>query len=138
MPDKVFTRRARRAALDLTRVIERVQMVGSPLVLVMELYPPGEKYRSWFPGMERRMEQMNDVLRQVVAEAGKPQVRFFPTQEVLAVLAATGDPINPDGAHFTPPAHRALGQALATEIAEWVDQEGHLVHESGTLQALRR
>ena len=63
VPDVVFTRRARRAALDLTRVVERIQLVGSPLVLVMELTTPGDNYRAWFPGLEHRMAQMNDLLR---------------------------------------------------------------------------
>ena len=139
MPDIVFRFKARRATLDLVRVIERIQLVGSPLVLVMELSAPGEKYRSWFPGIEQRMAFMNAQLGAVVATSDRPQVRIFPTNKVVAELAATGDPINPDGAHFTARAHQAIGESLAEEIARWIDLEGHLDHrETGTFRSPHR
>ena len=126
VPDVLFTRRARRAALDLSRAVERIQLVGSPLVMVMGLTTPGANYRAWFPGLEDRMAEMNDLLADVVRRADRAQVRHFPTEKVLAPLAAAGDPINPDGAHFTPAAHRAVGEAVASEIAVWIDQQSHL------------
>ena len=139
VPDIFFRLKARRAMLDLVRVIERIQLVGSPLVLVMELSAPGEKYRSWFPGIEQRMAFMNAQLGAVVATSDRPQVRIFPTSKVVAALAATGDPINPDGAHFTPGAHRAIGESLAEEIARWIDLAGHLDHhETSTLRSPHR
>jgi lysophospholipase L1-like esterase len=122
----LFAHRFRRAGLDLEQLIKRIQDVGSPLVLVMELTPPGANYADWFPGMGQRLEQMNDVLRDVVRRVDRPNVRIFHTRAALADVAASPDELNPDGAHYSPAAHRALGAALAREIAEWTDREGHL------------
>ena len=40
-----------RVTADVQRLIERVREIGSPLVLVLELLPPGPRAASWFPGM---------------------------------------------------------------------------------------
>lgn len=122
----LFRQRARRAALDLERLTRRIQDVGSPLVLFMELTPPGETYADWFPGLGERLEEMNDAMRGVVRRIDRPNVRFFATSDALAELVSSGEPVNSDGAHFTPAAHRAVAAALAGEIAKWVDEEGHL------------
>jgi hypothetical protein len=122
----VFRRRSRRAARDLEQLIRRVQDVGSPLVLVMELTPPGSNYADWFPGMGERLEIVNQDFRDVVRRVGRPNVRVFPVRAVLAELSASADEISPDGAHFSPAAHRTVAAALAREIGEWADTEGHL------------
>lgn len=127
VPEQVFQRRARRAVLDLERLVDRALMVGGPLVLVMELTPPGVNYESWFPGMGERMAEMNRLLRAMVERVARPEVRFFETQRVIAPLTTTGVDVNPDGAHFTPAAHRLIGAALADEVATWVAAQRHLV-----------
>jgi lysophospholipase L1-like esterase len=125
-PTTLFAPKARRAALDLEQLIRRVQSVGSPLVLVMELTPPGSNYADWFPGIGERLEAMNDAMRDVVRRVDQPNVRMFPTKTALAGVADSPETLNPDGAHYTPEAHRALGATLAHEIGDWVDAEGHL------------
>jgi hypothetical protein len=45
----LFRSRPRRVAADLERLIERCQSVDSPLVLLLDLLPPGPRARSWFP-----------------------------------------------------------------------------------------
>jgi hypothetical protein len=120
----MFGHRPRRVTADLVRLIERTQMIGSPLVFVMELTPPGASFRKWFPGMAERMEVMNAALAEAVRRADRPNVRFFPTNTVLEPLVAAGHDVNPDGGHYTPEAHRAIGDSLAVHIIEWARQEG--------------
>jgi hypothetical protein len=124
LPSTLFRNRPRRVADDLVRLIERIQMIGSPLVLVMELSPPGAPFRNWFPGIGERLEVMNQALRDAVRRADKPNVRFFPTNTVLAPLMQGDEEVNPDGGHYTPEAHRAIAAGLAEEILEFARQEG--------------
>jgi len=124
VPANLFRHRPRRVAADLGRLIERTQMIGSPLVFVMELTPPGASFRKWFPGMADRMEVMNATMADVVRRADLPHVRFFPTNTVLEPLVAEGHDVNPDGGHYTPEAHRAIGERLAEEILDWASREG--------------
>lgn len=132
LPATMFRNRPRRVADDLVRLIERIQMIGSPLVLVMELTPPGPRFRSWFPGMAVRMELMNEALRDVVRRADRPNVRYFTTNTVLAPLMAAGE-VTPDGGHYTPEAHRAIAERLAEEIRSFAEQEGLIGTESPTV-----
>lgn len=122
MAPKLFMRRRLRAATDMFELVDRIQMIGSPLVLIMELTPPGPPFRKWFPGLAERMELTNEALRDVVRRTDKPNVRFFPTNTVLAPLMAAGEVV-PDGGHYTPEAHRVIGAALAEEIRAWAEQE---------------
>lgn len=126
LPATMFQHRPRRFAADLELLVERIQMVQSPLVLVLEVSPPGASWRSWFPGIADRIDETNGVLADVVGRADRPDVRFFPTGEALATLVAAGEDIVPDGGHYTRAAHRALGSALADEIGAWADQQSHL------------
>jgi hypothetical protein len=119
----LFMRRRLRASYSMYELIERIQKIGSPLVLMMELTPPGPPFRNWFPGLARRMEMANDALREVVRRIDRPNVRFFETNTVLAPMTAVGEVV-PDGGHYTPEAHRMIGAALAEEILTWAREEG--------------
>ncbi len=119
-----FRHRPRRVADDLVCLVERTQLIGSPLVFVMELTPPGATFRKWFPGMAERMTEMNVALAEVVSRTNLPNVRHFPTNTVLAPLMSGGQEVNPDGGHYTPEAHRRIGEALAEQIIEWASQVG--------------
>lgn len=119
--------RPRDVAADLGRYIEHVQKVGSPLVFCFELLPPTTRYQSWFPGMAARMEVMNRAIEQMVDRVDLPQVRWFRVSALLEE-AAGGDPeeATPDGFHYSPALHRAIGEALAREIADWAETQPHL------------
>lgn len=119
----LFMRRRLRASYSMYELIERIQKIGSPLVLMMELTPPGPPFRNWFPGLAQRMDLANEALREVVRRIDKPHVRFFETNAVLAPLAAKTEVV-PDGGHYTPEAHRMIGAALAEEILTWARAEG--------------
>jgi lysophospholipase L1-like esterase len=123
LPATMFRHRPRRFAADMELLIQRIQMVQSPLVLVLEVSPPGETWRSWFPGIAERISETNEVLAEVVRRIDRPDVRYFPTSTALAGLVDAGEDIVPDGGHYTPAAHRALGAALAAEILAWSEQQ---------------
>ena len=125
-PLALFSGRRRRVKRDLKQLVQNIRDIGSPLIFLMELDPPGQTYAGWFPGMAARIDLMNQTLREVVSEHASADVRVFPTRSVLRPLRDAGEPINSDGAHYTPAAHRALGQALAREIELWVALQGHL------------
>jgi hypothetical protein len=119
--------RPRNVAADLRTLIGHQQKVGSPLVYVFELLPPAERRRTWFPGMARRVEVMNETLSAMVAAIDKPNVRYFKTSELLNKYAEGDlDVATPDGFHFTPHLHRMIGVELARDIAEWADTQPHL------------
>jgi len=123
VPPMIVARRLRRVEDEMVRLIELTQRNGNPLVLVMELTPPGPPFRRWFPGMPVRMDAMNRHLRAAVARAGRDNVRFFPTNSALTELAAAGEVV-PDGGHYTPEAHRAIAASLAEEIVTWARSQG--------------
>jgi len=121
------TNRPRNVAADLERYVEHVQQVGSPLVFVFELQPPATRYRSWFPGMTRRIEVMNAALEDMVRRIGVPHVRYFRTTPLVERYADGDiDAATPDGFHYSATLHRAIGEELAREIAVWADTQPHL------------
>jgi len=119
VPAAAFNRRAARFADDLTQLIGRIQMVGSPLVLLPEISGPGERWATWFPGIEQRIAMVNRAMSDAVSRVDRDNVRLFDTGAALAALVATGHDIVPDGGHYTPQAHDAIGRAMAREIREW-------------------
>jgi hypothetical protein len=121
----IMSNRPRQVAADLERLITRIRTVASPLVLVPDLLPPGPPWASWFPGMGRRTEVMNTTLDALVARLDQRDVRRFRITDVVAGLDLDGDP-TPDGGHFSPTVHRAVGRALAQVILEWSAHQSHL------------
>lgn len=120
----MFKGRPRRVADNLVRLVERTQLTGSPLVVVMEITPPGVSFQKWFPGMQPRTHVMNEALAEAVRRTDRPNVRYFPTNTILAPLMVDGQEVNPDGGHYTPEAHKMIGENLAEIIVEWAAAEG--------------
>lgn len=120
-------RRPQRVAADLRAYIDNVQQVGSPLVFCFELLPPHEKYHAWFPGMPERIEVMNAAISDMVTRVGRDNVRHFKVRPVLEAHNG-GDLVDatPDGFHYSPAFHRAVGEALAAEILAWAATQPHL------------
>lgn len=117
----------RRVAAEYARLIEHIRFVQSPLVLVFELQPPAKRFSRWFPGMAARIEVMNAAIKAVVDAVDDPDVRYFTTSDLVEKYADGDiDAATPDGFHFTPELHRAIGEKLAGVIAEWADQQPHL------------
>lgn len=122
----IRTGRPRRVAAHVERLIERTQQVGSPLVLVFEILPPAKRWRSWFPGMAERTEAMNAALEDMVKRVDKPNVRYFRTTDLVTRYFPSIEEATPDGGHFTPELHRAIGKALSVEILAWAADQPHL------------
>lgn len=126
LPPSLFRRRAARIADDLETLIRQIQKIGSPLVLVLDLPPAGEKWCTWFPGIEERLRQTNAALAEAVRRVDRPDVRSFSTSSAVAPLVAAGQEVVPDGGHFTAAAHRLIGAELAREILAWSEEHPYL------------
>ena len=121
--------RVRRGEREIEGLIQRIRTVASPLVLVTELPPFGRIYQEWFPGANPRVEIMNESLRAMVRRFDSPDVRFVPLAHVWEPLLAEGEDPCPDGGHFTPEMHRAVGEAIAEVVLEWAEKQPHLLVE---------
>jgi lysophospholipase L1-like esterase len=90
---------------------------GKSLVLVVDVLPPGDRLRHFFPHIDERVAVVNDALRALVEDADSPEVRLF---EASAIAVAMGPESVPDGLHLVPEGHRRMAMALADEIEEWI------------------
>jgi hypothetical protein len=122
----------RRVAADTERLIERMRSIASPLVIVPDIIQPGPPYRNWLPGMGERIDVMNKAIDEVVERMDHPDIRRWRLTELIDGLNL--EEPTPDGGHFTPYVHRAIGQGLAEVIFEWSQTQPHLMltpHHSG-------
>ncbi|MGI8677591.1 MAG: SGNH/GDSL hydrolase family protein [Jatrophihabitans sp.] len=119
--------RPRRFAAELEQYIKRVQRVGRPLVYVMEYAPVADRRRAWYPGQPARGAIYEQRKREVVENYGRDNVRFFETNDLVTKYAdGELNKAMPDGFHFSPVMHRAIGSALAREIVDWAQTQPHL------------
>lgn len=130
-----FARKLRRVAADVRRLAENARTVASPLVLVLEVVPPGRRWQSWMPGLAERTELMNAALAEGVRAIGHPDVRFVRTTEALADALEPGEEPTPDGGHYSPQAHRVIGELLAREVLAWAERQPHLQPPASTRKA---
>jgi hypothetical protein len=127
LPASVRRGRLNRAVADLRAYIEHVQQLGSPLVVVMELLRPAARQSVWFPGMTGRVEATNVAVKALVESLALPNVRWFPTSDIAEKFYGDDrQAATPDGFHYTPELHRAIGEELAREILTWADTQPHL------------
>jgi lysophospholipase L1-like esterase len=120
------TRRQRQVTAELARLIDLTRSAASsppPLVLVPTLVRPGPPWQRWFPGAAARMATLNGTFAEVVRQVDDPDVRTFPLAELVEQVVPEGEEPTPDGGHFTPLVHHAIGVAMAQLILEWVDRQ---------------
>jgi hypothetical protein len=123
--------RPKNVVADLEKIIGHTQELHSPLVLLWQYNPPATRYRSWFPGMARRVEVMNAAIADMVERINLPNVRVFDAAELVNTVSAGDlDAATPDGFHYSPELHRKIGEELAREVADWADTQPHLQIES--------
>jgi hypothetical protein len=122
----LFARKLRRVATDVEGLVRNVLTVGSPLVLVMEVVPPGRRWQSWMPGLVERTAYINAQLEAAVQRVDRPDVRYVRTVETLTARLEPGEEPTPDGGHYSARAHRVLGEILSREILEWAESQPHL------------
>ena len=129
LPTSVTLWKVRRGERDIRGLIERIRTVASPLVLIAEAPPFGRVYQEWFPGANARLDIMNEAVRELVRELDSPDVRFVPLAHLWEPLLAAGQDPCPDGGHFTPEMHRAVGEELGRVALEWAEKQPHLLVE---------
>lgn len=105
----------------LRRLLRLLRDEGHPLVLVLDLDPPGSRLEHFLPGLGTRHEVYRGVIEEAVRAEQDPQVRLVRVSEVIAAL---GDAGTVDGMHYTPAGHRAVGAALAAEVVGWLEERG--------------
>ncbi len=109
----------RRFAAALESLIVHARYQFRPLVLVLDVNPPGQVVRHWLPGMDRRVEMYNRALRDVVERVGDPDVRLVEASRVVSEL---GERVaTPDGCHYSALGHRRVGELVAAEILQWLE-----------------
>lgn len=124
---RLRTRRHEKVVADLETYIRHVRTVGHPLVHLVELLPPHEKKAGWFPGMPARIARMNDALEGLVRRLDDDEVRFVRVVDLVDSVAG-GDLATaiPDGFHYSPAMHRAVGERIAASITQWAEGQPHL------------
>jgi hypothetical protein len=115
----------------VARLIELTRSAGSPLVLVPTLLRPGPPWQRWFPGAGARMATLNRTFADVVRQVDDPDVRTFPLADLVEEIIPEGYEPTPDGGHFTPWVHHAIGVAMAQEILAWVRTQPRLAAGAG-------
>jgi hypothetical protein len=126
MNSLLFAGKLRRVAADVEALIKNIQTVGSPLVLVMEIVPPGTRWQGWMPGLEERTSFINQELEAAVDRVGLPNVKFIRTTPTLAARLDPDEEPTPDGGHYSARAHRIVGEILSQEILTWAETQPHL------------
>ena len=119
---KFFGRTVRRCGADLRAYIDRTRAVGQPRIMVFEFLPPGARGRDWFPGMAARVEMMNVMLRQLVADYNDPEITLVRIPDIVERRLPPGTEPNNDGFHYNPDVHRFIGEEIADEIRSWAKQ----------------
>jgi lysophospholipase L1-like esterase len=107
----------RRFGRTLEQFLRNVRREGKPLVLVLDLDAPDDRLEHFLPGMRGRHAVFQEVLTHAVANLADPEVRLV---RVSAITAALGAGALPDGMHYSPATHEAVGRALAEEVLTWL------------------
>jgi hypothetical protein len=120
LPDAVWMPRIRRTSRDIVDHAVAMRQLASPLILVMEILPLAPSKEHWFPGMNRRIAAMNECNRRAIRDLGDDEIQFVEISRIVDRMAG-GDLERaiPDGFHYTPALHRAVGQELAGRIRSW-------------------
>ena len=115
--DRTHRLRPSRFVADLTRVVELVRKDCGPLVLLLDIDPPGERVEHWLPGTGRRVRHYNQLVADVAGS-------FDQHVRLVAAGAALTDPATqlPDGLHRSPAGHGLTAQLLAAEIVSWLER----------------
>lgn len=111
----------RRFTGHLANLIRKARWELAPLIIVMDLDEPSGPLETYLPGMIERRAVYQQALERAVAAAGHPDVRLFRVSEVTRAL---GPEAMPDSMHYSPAAHRRIGELLAEEVLGWLAAQG--------------
>lgn len=105
----------RRFVTDMTRVIDLVRKDCGPLVLLLDIDPPGERLEHWLPGTAARVARYNALLADIAG-------RYDDAVRLVPASATLTDPATelPDGLHRSVAGHGLTAALLADEITAWL------------------
>lgn len=121
-----FRSSQKRTLSELRHLITKIRTVGTPLVIVMETWPVGSRWRHWFPTMHDSATGMRAGIEDVVAGFHADDVYRFPMWQLVGGLDL--DEALPDGVHFSGDLHRKIAEGLSAVIVEWAAGQPHLRH----------
>lgn len=128
-PSVRHKRRMRRVIADTEAYIKMTHMVGSPLILLMEIHPPNASKRPWFGGWTERIRVLNDDLRALAAKNADLNVEFIEITDLTAAFEdSSPETLWADGIHFVPEFHRAIGEKFAGVAEEWAAKQAYLAN----------
>ncbi len=107
---------------EVQELARRLRTEVTPLVLFLDLDPPGSRVLHWMPGLDERAARFNDVLQAAVDDLGDPEVR------VVSASRTVGDDVDvllPDGFHRCAEGHRRTAALLADVICDWLPDTPH-------------
>lgn len=104
----------------MSSLIGKARREFRPLVLVMDVAPPGPLLTHFLPGQQERHRIYQQVVEELVAGFGDPDVRLVRTEPV--VRAVGFEAALPDGMHFSVLGHRLVGELLTAEVVDWLGQ----------------
>lgn len=107
----------RRFGRTLEQFLRNVHRETRALVLVLDLDAPDDRLEHFLPGMRARHGVFQQVLTDAVAAVSDPDVRLVRVSELTASL---GSAALPDGMHYSPATHEAVGRLLAEEVLTWL------------------
>lgn len=110
-----------RYSRELTRMIKDLRVDLAPLILVLDIDPVTDRVEHWVPGIGKRVEHYNRVMRTVVDEFASTDVRYVETSAIVKELGF--EAALPDGFHRSSTGHRHVAAMLAQEIAPWAKEE---------------
>lgn len=114
-----------RFAGTVERIVRAVRRQLRPLVLVLDVNPPGARLEHFLPGQAARHAVVQRTLADVVASFDDPEVRLVPVSQVVAALGH--DVAVPDDIHYSAVGHAKVAEMLHDEISAWLagpDQVG--------------
>lgn len=105
---------------SVQQLVRAARYTFRPLVLVLDVNPPGASVRHFLPGVEARHPLVQQALADAVAHFDDPDVRLVPASRVVAEMGE--ESALPDGIHWSPEAHRRVAELLADEVLDWLGQ----------------
>jgi hypothetical protein len=111
----------RRFVAEFDRVIEMVRADVRPLVLIVDMDPPGPRVEHWIPGMTRRHAHYQQLLEEAARRWARDhdgEVRLVRASRTIDGPGA--EVVIPDGLHRSATGHRLTADLLAGEILDWL------------------
>lgn len=112
------------------RMITVARRQFRPLVLVLDVPPPGARLEHFLPGQAARHAIVQRTLQELVDGIADPEVRLVPVSQVTSELGH--EAAVPDDLHLSPAGHAAVAALLWDEVTAWLAQRPEADHRGGS------